>query len=97
MREHMTQEKHRRNCKMKETEEAELPQRITAFTASQLKSKQSAQTQLGVFRFFSLYLRSSLAFNSGFISFQASSSGLVRAVGFMWSRTVISFPCFHKS
>lgn len=53
MREHMTQEKHRRNCKMKETEEAELPQRITAFTVFAIKIKtECSDTTGGFFGFF---------------------------------------------
>lgn len=44
-----------------------------------------------------LYLRSSLALRSALVSFQASSSGLLRAVGFMWSSTAMSLPCFQSS
>lgn len=43
------------------------------------------------------HLRSSFAFSSALVSFQASSSGLLRAVGFMWSRTALSLPCFQSS
>lgn len=55
MREHMTEEKHRRNCKMKKTEEAELPQRITAFTVFAIKIKTECSDTTGGFSvFFSL-------------------------------------------
>lgn len=98
-REYITQEKTTRGIVQNKTKgEFELSQ-TTNHSAENASNRNPAQCS-GTALFLpgsSLYLRSSLVFNSAFVSFQASSSGLVRAVGFMWSSTVMSFPCFHKS